>query len=78
MDIGELRLTAEECEKLRPAYGEYGLKDEERLCEAQLGKALWGVVDWLKNPRGQNAPLMAYLLGKKLRAAGVERPKGVA
>ena len=83
MDIDKLRLTAGEEEiTLRTAFPNLWPElivrhgQNKAIADAQLGKALWGVVDWLSSYDDLTGASDA--LWSSLHDAGIERPNGDA
>ncbi len=79
LDIDALRLTEEERVTAHKGLG--GCIQCTSIVDAQLAKALWGIMDWLSEGEGglgfdYNAPV-GYAegeLGKALEQANIKRP----
>lgn len=74
LEIESLSLTHEE---LTEAFVGDALHGFERIAEAQLAKALWGMKDWLREMGYDGiglAPDLEFTLENELRKAGIKEP----
>lgn len=85
MDIEALKLTEEEIRALHPRVPDYGTGG--KAADAQLAKALWGLVDWLEEKVQSYPPetgqYWGFLNAKEelegdLEAAGIPRPEKIS